>query len=175
MNRVNMLGFFVLEKPIFRDWWFWFWFWVVLLELVERKVEGPDSFQNRRYKCQVILLLLLVVLELWFSLRAKACDEVDGEYGEVDKHEKRRGSEPARPHSTHPGLDLTHRARESETEREKESFGREDEAKYGKLCYTLFLWLMLKGKVAIYVAQKLQKLLGDLFYFGMAPCFAHVM
>jgi hypothetical protein len=172
MNRVNMLGFFVLEKPIFRDWWFWFW--VVLLELVERKVEGPDSFQNRRYTCQVILLLL-VVLELWFSLRAKACDEVDGEYGEVDKHEKRRGSEPARPHSTHPGLDLTHRARDSEKEREKESFGREDEAKYGKLCYTLFLWLMLKGKVAIYVAQKLQKLLGDLFYFGMAPCFAHVM
>lgn len=81
MIRVGVIG---LEKLRDRGC-------VGLLELVETEVEGPNSVDQRRRSTELVLLLLL-----WFSLRAEMRGEVEGEDGEVDEDEEPRGSEPSR-------------------------------------------------------------------------------
>ena len=75
-------------------------------------------------------------------MRGETGGQKDGDDGEVDENEKRRGCEPARhesPHSAHRSLLLCfalalvltqrERERETQTETEKDYFGREEQEK----------------------------------------------
>lgn len=80
-RRMIRVGVFGLDKLCDRGC-------VGLLELVDREVEGPNSVEQRRGSSELVLLLLL----LWFSVRAEMRGEEDGEDGEVDEEEEPGGS-----------------------------------------------------------------------------------
>ena len=76
----------------------------------------------------------MLFLLVWFSVRGETGGEKDGDDGEVDDNEKRRGCEPARHESRHSAhrslllcfaLALVLAQRERQRQRQKDYFGRE--------------------------------------------------